>query len=64
MKSLYEVAVSNKLTGEVIHEIKDVEEVEKIESLATGDIKMRIITADGRAFKYDNSEYDVYIFKK
>ena len=59
MKALYEVSVIERATGEEIHRIKGVDELERIEDLITGEVKVRIETYEGRCFKYSESEYEV-----
>lgn len=59
MRVLYEVSVVERATGEELQHLKDVEELERIENLLTGEVKIRIETHQGRCFRYSESEYEV-----
>lgn len=61
---LYEVAITDKLTGEVVDGFNDVEEVERTENLITGETVTYITRKGNRTFKYKNSTYDITIFNK
>lgn len=63
-KKFHEVAITDKATGEIIDNLKDVEKVLRVENLITGEIVTKITRRGNRTFKYDNREYDIRIIDK